>query len=105
MVPLSLPTIAAIGLFYAVGRWNAWFNAVIYLRNRGLYPLQLVPREILITSNADYMAQAGSSLKLTALSELIKYATIIVATTPILVVYPFIQRYFVKGMMIEAVKE
>ncbi|MCI8442792.1 MAG: carbohydrate ABC transporter permease [Provencibacterium sp.] len=105
MAPLSLPTIAVIGLFYAVGRWNAWFNAVIYLRDRGLYPLQLVLREILITSNADYMAQAGSSLELTALGELIKYATIIVATTPILVVYPFIQRYFVKGMMIGAVKE
>lgn len=103
-IPLSIPTISVIGLFYAVGRWNAWFNALIYLRSRSLYPLQLVLREILITSNAEYLAQMGNSLELTALSELIKYATIVVATLPILLIYPFIQKYFVKGIMLGAVK-
>lgn len=103
-IPLSIPTISVIGLFYAVGRWNAWFNALIYLRSRSLYPLQLVLREILITSNAEFLAQMGNSLELTALSELIKYATIVVATVPILLIYPFIQKYFVKGVMIGAIK-
>jgi len=103
-IPLSVPTLSVIGLFYAVGRWNSWFDAMIFLRSRGLYPLQLVLREILITSNAEYLAQQGNSLELTALSELIKYATIIIATIPILLIYPFIQKYFVKGMMIGAIK-
>jgi len=103
-LPLCIPTLAVIGLFYAVGRWNAWFNAVIYLRSRSLYPLQLVLRELLITSNADYMAEMGNSIEMTAISELVKYATIVVATVPILILYPFLQKYFVKGMMIGAVK-
>ena len=99
-----MPTLAVIGLFYAVGRWNAWFDAVVFLRSRSLYPLQLVLRELLITSNADYMAEMGNSIEMTAISELVKYATIVVATVPILVIYPFLQKYFVKGMMIGAVK-
>lgn len=103
-IPLSIPTLAVIGLFYAVARWNAWFNAVIYLRRRSLYPLQLILRELLITSNADYMAEMGSNIEMTAIGELVKYATIVVATVPILLLYPFLQKYFVKGMMIGAVK-
>lgn len=103
-LPLCVPTLAVIGLFYAVGRWNAWFDAVVFLRSRSLYPLQLVLRELLITSNADYMAEMGNSIEMTAISELVKYATIVVATVPILVIYPFLQKYFVKGMMIGAVK-
>ena len=103
-LPLSIPTLAVIGLFYAVSRWNAWFDAVIFLRTRDLYPLQLVLRELLITSNADYMQEMGNSLEMTAISELVKYATIIVATVPVLLIYPFLQKYFVKGMMIGAVK-
>ena len=74
------------------------------MRSRSLYPLQLVLRELLITSNADYMAEMGNSIEMTAISELVKYATIVVATVPILVIYPFLQKYFVKGMMIGAVK-
>ncbi|MDK2919313.1 MAG: putative aldouronate transport system permease protein, partial [Candidatus Petromonas sp.] len=108
MVPLCIPTIAVVGLFYAVGRWNEWFNAVIYLRTRILYPMQLILREILITGTADYIAQnasMGVGDELTAARELIKYAAIIVTTVPILIVYPFIQKYFVKGMMLGAIKE
>lgn len=103
-VPLCVPTLAVVGLFYAVSRWNAWFDAVVFLRTRALYPLQLVLRELLITSNADYMAEMGNNIEMTAISELVKYATIMVATVPILVIYPFLQKYFVKGMMIGAVK-
>lgn len=66
--------------------------------------LAAVLRELLITSNADYMAEMGNSIEMTAISELVKYATIVVATVPILVIYPFLQKYFVKGMMIGAVK-
>lgn len=108
MVPLCIPTIAVVGLFYAVGRWNEWFNAVIYLRTRTLYPMQLILREILITGTADYIARnasMGVGDELTAARELIKYAAIIVTTVPILLVYPFIQKYFVKGMMLGAIKE
>jgi len=108
MIPLSVPTIAVVGLYYAVGRWNEWFNAVIYLRTRTLYPLQLILREILITGSAESMAAsaaAGSAEELTAVRELLKYAAIIVTTVPILFVYPFIQKYFVQGMMLGAVKE
>jgi putative aldouronate transport system permease protein len=103
-IPLSIPTISVIGLFYAVSKWNEWFNALIYLRTRTLFPLQLILREILITSSAEYLAEMGDTLELTALSELIKYAAIIIATLPIMLVYPFIQKYFVKGVMIGAVK-
>lgn len=103
-IPLCVPTLAVIGLFYAVARWNAWFDAVVFLRSRYLYPLQLVLRELLITSNADYMAEMGNNIEMTAISELVKYATIVVATLPILIIYPFLQKYFVKGMMIGAVK-
>ena len=108
MIPLSIPTIAVVGLYYAVGRWNEWFNAVIYLRTRALYPLQLILREILITGSAESIAasaSAGSAEELTAVRELLKYAAIIVSTVPILFVYPFIQKYFVRGMMLGAVKE
>ncbi len=108
MLPLCIPTIAVVGLYYAVGRWNEWFNAVIYLRTRTRFPLQLILREILITGSAESMAAsaaAGSAEEMTAVRELLKYAAIIVTTVPVLFIYPFIQKYFVQGMMIGAVKE
>ena len=103
VIPLSIPTVAIIILFYGVSKWNAWFYAMVFLRNRKLYPLQLILREILVLSSTSDMVTdmyAGKDL----LSETIKYATIMVATVPILCVYPFIQKYFVKGIMIGAVK-
>jgi len=103
MVPLIVPTIAVVTLFYAVGHWNSWFSAMIYLRSRELYPLQLVLREILLTSQDAYQDAVGAADRKNV-SELIKYAAIIVATVPILALYPFLQRYFVKGVMLGAVK-
>lgn len=105
VLPLSLPALSVIVLFYAVAHWNAYFQALIYIRSRDLYPLQLVLREILITSNVESMTTSVSSGDTFEIGQTIKYATIIVATLPILVIYPFLQRYFVKGALLGAIKE
>ncbi|MFD0710758.1 carbohydrate ABC transporter permease [Paenibacillus sp. GCM10027626] len=105
VLPLSLPVVAVMILFYGVSHWNAWFGAMIYLRDRELFPLQLVLREILITNSTDSMLTGVGGGDRMPIGETIKYATIIVATVPILVLYPFLQRYFVKGVMIGAIKE
>jgi len=101
MIPVSKATIAVILLFYAVGHWNAWFGAMIYLpRARGLFPLQLFLREILIT----HQEVAGADSTIDFVGELVKYCTTIVSTVPILCLYPFLQRYFVKGVMLGSIK-
>ena len=105
IIPLSLPAIAVITLFYAVGHWNAYFGALIYLRNRELYPLQLILREILVANDVSGMTTGTLGGDVEPIGETIKYATIIVATVPILLLYPFLQRYFVKGVLIGAIKE
>jgi putative aldouronate transport system permease protein len=105
VLPLSLPALAVVVLFYAVGHWNSYFPALIYIHSRELYPLQLVLREILITSNVESMTTAVSSADAFQVAQTIKYATIVVATVPILIIYPFLQRYFVKGALIGAIKE
>ncbi|MFC7680697.1 carbohydrate ABC transporter permease [Paenibacillus sp. GCM10028914] len=98
VLPLSLPVMVTIGLFTAVNQWNAFFNALIYLNDRDMYPLQIMMRNILI---------AGTNVQgegdLTHL-ETLKYAMIIIGTLPILCVYPFIQKYFVQGTMIGGIK-
>lgn len=104
VIPLSMPVIAVMILFYSVGHWNSWFGAMIYLRNRSLFPLQLILREILIQNSAQFMASDAAAGDVEAVGESIKFATIIVATLPILVVYPFLQKYFVKGVMIGSIK-
>lgn len=104
VLPLSLPVIAVMVLYYGVGHWNAWFNAMIYLKNRNLYPLQLVLREILILNDTKEMISSTVTNEREPVGEVVKYATIIVATLPILCVYPFLQKYFVKGVMIGALK-
>lgn len=104
IIPLSKPILAVMILMYAVGRWNSWFDSFLFIRDRALYPLQIILREILIASSTESMLQAGMSADAEAISESIKYATIIVATTPILCIYPFIQKYFTKGLMLGAVK-
>jgi putative aldouronate transport system permease protein len=105
VMPLSMPVIAVMILFYGVGHWNAWFGAMIYLRTRDLYPLQLILREILVSNMTDNMTTGAESGTKEALGEAIKYATIIVATLPVLFIYPFLQKYFVKGVLIGAIKE
>ncbi|WP_042203694.1 carbohydrate ABC transporter permease [Paenibacillus camerounensis] len=104
ILPLSKPVVAVMILYYAVEKWNAWFYASIFLKDRNLFPLQLVLREILIANSTDNMSTGASSADQFMIGETIKYATIIVATVPILVVYPFVQKYFEKGVMIGAVK-
>lgn len=91
-------------LYYGVAHWNSWFDAMMYMRTRTRYPLQLILREILLANSAATMSGGGSAGDQYMLGESIKYATIIVATLPILCLYPFIQKYFVKGVMIGAVK-
>ena len=105
IIPLTLPTLAVILLYYAVGHWNSWFSAMIYLNTREKYPLQLILREILLANTEDASnAQNTVADDSIPISETIKYATIMVATIPILLVYPFLQKYFVKGVMIGAIK-
>lgn len=102
VLPLSLPVIAVVTMYYAVEKWNQWFTASIFLKDADLFPLQLILRQILIANSTDAMTTgAGDHYEI---GETIKYATIMVATIPILLVYPFIQRYFVKGVMIGALK-
>ncbi len=107
IMPLILPTMAVIGLYYGVNHWNSWFNASIYITNRRLYPLQLVLRELLISQDSALMSEAmeAEMAKKAMLSETVKYCTITVATIPILCIYPFLQKYFIKGVMVGAVKE
>lgn len=104
ILPLSMPVVAVMILFYGVGHWNAWFNAMIFLKTREMYPLQLILREILIASSTDNMTTSVASADIEPVAETIKYATIMVATLPILFVYPFLQKYFVQGIMVGALK-
>lgn len=105
ILPLSKPIFAVMVLFYAVGHWNAFFNALIYIRSEDLYPLQLVLREILMISQSAGVdgGNVGMEEKI-LLSESIKYAVIIVSSLPVLIMYPFVQRHFVKGVMIGSIK-
>ncbi|MDF2927028.1 MAG: carbohydrate transporter permease [Paenibacillaceae bacterium] len=104
ILPLSMPVIAVMLLYYGVSHWNSWFYAMIFLQERSLFPLQLILREILLQGEASSMAAGASAGDVAMLSATLKYATIIVATVPILCVYPFLQKYFVKGALIGAVK-
>ena len=102
-VPLIVPSIATVALFYAVGHWNSWTNALLYIRKQELMPLQLVLRALLIQNEAVEVT-GGQDLQTELNALLLKYVVIVVSTVPILCVYPFIQRYFTKGVMIGAVK-
>lgn len=112
ILPLSLPIIAVMGLFYGVGHWNSFFNALIYLSDKAKYPLQMILREILVLqdlSSTNTGAMMNSSMAELAysrqqLAEVIKYGVMIVSTLPIIVAYPFLQKYFVKGVMVGSIK-
>ena len=105
VVPLSMSTIAVIILYYAVAHWNSWFNASIYLRSQEKYPLQLILRMILMDGDTSSMTSNANAADRLAISETLKYTVITVTTVPILCVYPFLQRYFVTGVMTGSVKE
>lgn len=105
VLPLSKASLAVIALYYGVGYWNAWFNASLFLEgNVDKWPIQLVLRQILIANDVNSMTQGVDISDVEQVGESIKYSTIVVATVPVLCIYPFIQRYFVKGVMIGAVK-
>lgn len=104
VVPCSMAVIAVMLLFYGVGHWNSWFSAMIYLRDRSLYPLQLILREILIANDTTNMAATTNIGDTEQISQTIRFATIVVATLPIVCIYPFIQKYFTKGVMIGSIK-
>lgn len=106
VLPLSKAILAVIGLWTAVGIWNSWFNALIYLTNEDLQPLQLVLRRILIANESLLGATTGSlATELRQLSDMMKYAAIVVSTLPIMCLYPFLQKYFNQGVMIGSIKE
>lgn len=106
ILPLSKPIIAVLVLYYGVSHWNQFFSAMIYLRNEKLYPLQLILRSILVKNQSQemMMQEAGNMAEEQLMADLIKYGVIIVASLPVLAIYPFLQKYFVKGVMIGAVK-
>ncbi len=104
VLPLSMATVAVMILYYGVFHWNAWFNAMLFLRKRDLYPLQLVLREILVQNDTNAMSLDSATGEEEYVSDTVKYAVIVVATLPILTLYPFLQRYFVKGLMIGSIK-
>lgn len=109
ILPLSMPIIAVMALLYGVTHWNSYFNAMIYLSERRLFPLQIILREILIvqqmnTSGMMAVTEAEALAEQSRIAELMKYGVMIVATVPVLLVYPLLQKYFVKGIMIGALK-
>lgn len=103
-VPLSTAVIAVITMYYGVGYWNSYYPSLMFHTKRQLYPLQMFLREVLITNQKASAGDVTAMAEEAYTRELVKYCTVVVSTVPILVVYPFLQRYFVKGVMIGAVK-
>lgn len=109
VLPLSMPMVAVIMLYYVVGHWNAYFNALIYLSDEKLYPLQLFLRNILLLDQMAEMMEGDSEamaalMRRIQLKESMKYGIVVISSLPVLILYPFLQKYFVKGVMIGAIK-
>lgn len=105
VLPLSKPILAVLALFYAVMHWNAFFDALIYLKDKNLQPLQMLLRQILVMNEIDMTnMDVVTATKFQGMRDLVKYSVIIVASVPVLIIYPFVQKYFVKGVMIGAIK-
>jgi putative aldouronate transport system permease protein len=111
ILPLSKAVLAVVFLYYLVGAWNSWFPAMVFLRERSKFPLQLMMREILIVNDTSAIQQgaaggltSGAFETTTAYRELVKYTTIVIATLPIMCFYPFLQKYFVKGVYVGSLK-
>jgi len=105
VLPLSKASLAVICLYYGVAHWNSWIQASMYIRDRDLYPLQIFLREILIANTLDEALLGSDAGMSTSIQETIKYSTIMVSIIPVMLIYPFIQKFFVKGVMVGAVKE
>ena len=105
-LPLSGPILAVMALYYGVGHWNSYFNAMLYLRDENLYPLQIILRNILVLQNVDtsMIKDADVLLRMQGLAELLKYSVSVISPVPLLILYPFVQKYFVKGVMVGALK-
>ena len=108
VLPLSMPILAVIGMFYMVGHWNSFFNALLYLNNNDRFPLQMIIREILVINSVDSSSMADfdpeSANAMMERMEIMRYSLVVVASAPMLILFPFVQKYFVKGLMIGAVK-
>lgn len=104
VLPLSKAIIAVMALYYAVGQWNSYFNAMIFLQNENLYPLQLVLKEILIASESTVGGSGETILQQYRLANQLKYVSVIVSSVPVLLLYPFVQKYFAQGVMIGSLK-
>ncbi|MDD9268503.1 carbohydrate ABC transporter permease [Paenibacillus sp. GCM10023248] len=106
VLPLSKPILAVLTLMYAVGHWNAYFDALIFLKSPNLFPLQIVLRNILILNTIDptMVSKVDQMLAQQGLKDLLKYSLIVVASAPVLIIYPFVQKHFVKGVMIGSLK-
>ncbi len=106
VLPLSGPIIAVIGLYYAVGHWNSYFSALLYINQENIQPLQLYLRKVLTANNAQALMEMGAdeAARAAMRAETIKYSVIVVSSVPMLIIYPFVQKFFVKGVMIGAVK-
>lgn len=104
VLPLSKPLLAVVALMYAIYQWNSYFDALLYLRDPSLYPLQLVLRNVLILNQATPGMDAAAQIERQQLADLLKYSLIVISTVPVMVLYPFVARYFNKGIMLGAVK-
>ena len=107
VIPLSKPVIAVIALMYAITQWNSYFDALVYLKDPGLYPLQIVLRNVLIlntTSGGSTTQNLAQQLEQQQLANVLKYALIVISSLPVLIIYPFVARHFTKGVMVGAVK-
>ena len=105
VIPLSKAILAVMALYYAVGQWNSYFNAMIFLQDETLYPLQLVLKEILIASESTVGGSGETILEQFRLANQLKYVSVIVSSLPVLCLYPFVQKYFAQGVMIGSLKE
>lgn len=104
VLPLSKPLLAVVALMYAIYQWNSYFDALLYIRDPGLYPLQLVLRNVLILNQATPGMDASAQIERQQLADLLKYSLIVISTVPVMLFYPFVARYFNKGIMLGAVK-
>jgi putative aldouronate transport system permease protein len=104
VIPLSKAVIAVMALYYAVGQWNSYFNAMIFLQDEKMYPLQLVLKEILIASESTVGGSGETILQQYRLANQLKYVSVIVSSLPVLCLYPFVQKYFAQGVMIGSLK-